>query len=445
MSTSGRVCFALEYLFLPTCPPAPSKALAQPMQDFDHDVEWIRLIGASFALVAASACAREGSEQPTPLNVNCGYSQWSSPLLVASVPERRTPMWFASSAVLDGAPVVAASLYGAEPAREPADRLFIASPGNGIGLPSGTHSFLYPRLVSGRDGSLHLLWGEPSPGQVPAVLDDIMRIPVTSVWHASYTRRRGWSAPTPLLAERRVQWNERGIQISVDKSGVPVLGVLGITDERAEHLHVLTLRDGVWQSDIYTTGLYSVASTVLQSGPPLAAAVIASGPGVPGSNNIVTLSATSDRAEVVRIVDRSTEARIAAGVHSFHTPNGRARLLWLLQSDNTSALRLTMLNVNGVAESFDDVEIAKPVHNIHAVMDDCGVIHVLYEVAGAGEVGYVTWSGSWAEPQQVFQGDSVIASDLQREHGDGTVILSLVVRSPDVQVLVKKKHRLKME
>lgn len=101
----------------------------------------------------------------------------------------------------------------------------IGPEGKKMPVPSGNHSFSYPRVLADSSGTVHLLWADTS---MPLVQSEASNF--TTIWYAQFKHGQ-WSDPNLILKAREINWepNETSRFYS-DSNGV--IHLLFITNKK---------------------------------------------------------------------------------------------------------------------------------------------------------------------------------------------------------------------
>jgi hypothetical protein len=78
--------------------------------------------------------------------------------------------------------------------------------GTSMGKPIGDFAFVSPRLTATADGTVHMVWGEPTTSPTSLRAIDWPPEPITKLWTARYRPDGGWSAPSQLHEGSVVSW-----------------------------------------------------------------------------------------------------------------------------------------------------------------------------------------------------------------------------------------------
>lgn len=82
--------------------------------------------------------------------------------------------------------------------------------------PAGSFQFVYPKIIAGTDGDIHLVWAEFDSTRYDAV--DWAEGRKTSLWHSVLTRGQ-WSAPERIYRADDLQWTKDAGHVAIDGSG----------------------------------------------------------------------------------------------------------------------------------------------------------------------------------------------------------------------------------
>lgn len=147
-----------------------------------------------------------------PWDTTCSPSAWSHPD-EATRARLDGPFFRYPSLAVNGERRVLTgtnlSLYDEKRMPEPTLLVHDLITGASLGVPPGEHLFFFPKVLMGRGGVLHLVWGEPEdPGEIPR-REEWEGIRQKTLWYASHTEAEGWSTPRELYrTEGRVFWRE---------------------------------------------------------------------------------------------------------------------------------------------------------------------------------------------------------------------------------------------
>lgn len=114
-----------------------------------------------------------------------------------------------------------------------------------LGSPDPSHrdrQFVEPFPFTDRRGRLHLLWGEPAPGQAGRETFD-WPPRVSSVWHSRYSLSGGWSPPVRLWEGGQLHWSAASL-IPARSVSEPDIGIA--VPARGTGTLLVTLESGRW-------------------------------------------------------------------------------------------------------------------------------------------------------------------------------------------------------
>ena len=281
--------------------------------------------------------------------------------------------------------------------------------------PPGDGWFAYPKAVFDRQGTLHVVWGEPTEDDLGPPMWAALRI--TSLWHSEFLPGTGWTEPVQIYAGDRVGWGS--------ESGVLRAGAAG-------HLHLAfhIWPDGIryyrradhggdWEGvEVETPGVVYSDLTVGGDSVLLAAFIGLVGPRrheQPRSvgNSVYTVKSTDRGAQwsSPHEVQLSVEGR-ATGVRLLAGGPGQWSLLWRQNFSgglSPEGFRAVQSDDGGQTWS-EPSDLRTDVRQTAVLSDGSGRLHVVWTVPAppgsrAGrQIHYACWDGGWSEPRTLFSG-----------------------------------------
>lgn len=358
----------------------------------------------------------------------CAYSRWSAPRPLPGVPAGaviRSP-YQATGAETGYVVGNNVPLFDSLPA--PSRPLIaLTDRGEDIGRPPGDFVFAEPRaFVDGR-GTLHVVWAEPAERPVLRVDWPGMIFDYASLWHATYTPRRGWTAPEQVHAGTRISWYHGMGDMVLARDGA----LHGITaDDAVRGLYHLTFSQGTWRPrripGIERRPAYASVA-VSRDGRVYVPFVAAAGSvpsvrsdaadqGVRSDANSVFLVRSLDGGRTwlsPQLISRSG-SRQASQIRVLVAPDGTVHLVWaqnLSGGLTPEVVRHAASRDGGETWSApDDVDIPDRLGYLQAVLDPCGAVHMTHEALTYREetdtdesrIWYARWNGGWTALEQPF-------------------------------------------
>ncbi|MGQ0813052.1 MAG: sialidase family protein [Gemmatimonadota bacterium] len=84
--------------------------------------------------------------------------------------------------------------------------LIFSSEGRRFSAPRGSFLFVFPRPAVDTNGTLHLVWAEPTGAVDLSTIHDVRQLELTKLWHASM-RNGVWTRPAVIYEGRRINWD----------------------------------------------------------------------------------------------------------------------------------------------------------------------------------------------------------------------------------------------
>lgn len=321
-----------------------------------------------------------------------------------------------------------------------------------IPRPRGGRWYFYPRAAYTDDGVIHLVWGEADDAP-PADPSSISRN--VAVTHLLYARLRAgrWSAPTVIYRSSRIDWEVADIsRLVATEDGQLHLALTAIDSAGRGVLVHLRHADGAgakWDVTTWADESPAYADIAVGTGRTSGEAAIV----YVGSGNVQSGTSSGNGAVLLRLSSDGGETwgpprQIAqpGEVPAFEprvllARDGALHVLWRQDASASvmSAGRMwhAASRDNG-ASWYGRTSVALPQvpMRARAVVDFCGVVHLVTESHGEGAVHlvYAQWrNGAWTAPVVLFQGTSSTHPALALGC-DGTVYLAwdrMERRSPD--------------
>jgi hypothetical protein len=335
----------------------------------------------------------------------CFGGRWSDPRTVADLP----PGTFLRSPTiaLEGRELYVAGLPSpAGPPRDgtgpgAADLVVRHESRGSIGLPAGSFRFLNARLLRGRGGRLHLVWGESNATSRQASSASLVPpARVGRLWHATFVPGNGWSPARPIWSSDAARdasfWNSESADASVSASGE--LDVV-VPQLDGGLLH-LTLQGNRWREEtLPVRALYATIARARNG--TLHVAYLGEDPARRGQmSGLLLLSRTGDAPWSEPVALPSRVVRSASRPRFLTDSRGTLHLLWGISSPG----RLGSVWLRHLA-STDGGEHWSAAHDLElpheqftkwrAGIDRCGAPRVLVSTwvsSGAGRSGRVLQS-----------------------------------------------------
>jgi len=379
-----------------------------------------------------AAQSREATESArTPSRELVPSNGWGESELLGGIPKGYGLRW-PSLATTHDTLVVAAVLspIGSTPERV-RPGIVMRYPGSILPLPSHAERFAFPKGITDRNGTYHVIWGE-NPDSTHG------DFPIRELWHSEWRNGR-WSPSERIVGASAVRW--AGDQGSVVINPDNTIGVLVSAIRNVYHNTVLYIdgRTGQWRTqDLERFGTYVAIAT---EGRRIVAALVGPDPvsrhssvyAVSSSDHGRTWSAPRVIARVTSPYARSvTMAVNSAGVHVVwtepvqratdsvvvrHFTNGPGRPIWTEEA----SLRVAGSNILRMA----------------VVSGACIELRVLLESISGGYRGTrfrlqeLSWSRSAAAAMDLFPG--AVSAGVSAVHGTSSrlhLLATVIAGSP---------------
>lgn len=345
---------------------------------------------------------------------SCAYGDWSSPAFVSAL--RFGGMLKEPEVVGQGASqfVIGNDIPILEVPTSHKPLAVIRLPDRSLSLPPGDGLFVFPRAAVDDSGVLHMIWGEPDypPGNDTWGQWDITRL------RYSYHDGARWSEQVELLARDEIQWGQNNRLVALDSAGrlhvIVEAGTQTGDETLVEMRHLTGGPDGWDVNRLETVDGMIYPSLVAGQNDSLYLSYVAGG-GF-GNPNSVYVAQSTDGGRTWRVGRRvyTSRGRKAFDVRLLRSGTGSLHLIWREDRSApavpTHGFRHTMSVDGGETWSeLEDVAVADPIFSFDAVIDECGAIHVAYDVMKADANGellvrlaYVRWHDGWIQPKPLF-------------------------------------------
>ena len=381
--------------------------------------------------------------QPRPSGgvTACATTAWSAPVPLAGNSATHVVARYGSLAVgPDVSYIVGNNVPAVTPGVAPNTPFSAwALAGTTLGQPSGRHTFAYPKGLRNADGRLDVLWADVDTTRLLAPGEPWPPQPLTSLWTATYARRRGWSTPIKLYDAADI--GLRDATPALDASAGPVLSVpIRQVGGDAGVLVLHSDGSGFRSSFVHVSSGVAYA-TMAVAGPLQWLAYVAAAPPTTAADgvirhdvNSVLIRRSSDRGVTwapATVVSQSGSTpaysvrllRAAAG--------GRLHLVWTqtLMSGGQVIRHVTSADSGVTWSAPDDLGSgASLMNNLRAAFDACGAVHVVYEDwTRGGNLTHAVWNGGWSGAAPLFPVLSSADPDLSGST-DGRLVLVFIAR-----------------
>lgn len=388
----------------------------------------------SLAILVASALSSVPAPAGAQEHLNrCPAARWTSPALVVPLQPLLAAVRYPDLAIGRSATYIVGvrGLEAIYPGLVPDRRGGVWPPvvdvfsttgaGAAIPGPTGGRWYFYPRAAYTGDGTLHLVWGE-ADDDPPADPSRISRnIAVTHLLHAAFRAGR-WTAPTVIYRASRIDWELADFsRLVTDEDGQLHLALTAVDSAgRAVLVHLRFEREqsASWHATTWADESPAYADIAVGTGrmAHLAAIVyVAGGDALSAANNEnaeVILRTSADGGETWGPPRRLAQP---GEVPAFEprvliARDGTIHVLWRQDASASAISAGRMWHVasrdKGVSW-FGRASVALPQvpMRARAVVDFCGVVHLITESHGGGEVhlAYAQWrNGAWTTPALLF-------------------------------------------
>ena len=192
------------------------------------------LKGVLFLLIATGSSAQR---PPAP-------AEWSAPANLPEMPGNQLHRWPVMTTVGDTL-YLAANVYPIDGTAVGARPIYLTRiPGGPIPAPPGDFQFVYPRIVAGANGDIHLVWAE-----FDSARHELLRWDdgATSLWHAVRTGDR-WSEPRKVYTAEWLHWPKQGAIVTVDKSGTVHVVAMAASGPTGGFMHLKGTTAHAWSA-----------------------------------------------------------------------------------------------------------------------------------------------------------------------------------------------------
>ncbi len=301
---------------------------------------------------------------------NCSSMRWEVPTLIDSTQP---------SLVIRGASIASGSDFTAVTGntiaffdstlvpRTPFYATFLE--GRSIGAPSGDWTFTYPRLAVVGANEIHMLWAEP--GERPVRLmtgqwpDDAI-----SIWHATYSVNKGWSAPDQLVKGRSIQWEDQLLSpIHVNSRGELILAVNTVSEDGVAHSLLLHYADGNWHIiDVPVLHRPDFIAAVTFRKVRIVATILSEGSDSKWAINLESSDVSFGQWTSRRLVAQSRSISRAQEIRAVTDDDASVAVLWLELDDTNTYFIHSLIALDGTEQwDHDSVSLGKmPAHYLHA-------------------------------------------------------------------------------
>ena len=418
---------ALASLFVRRCagyegsstlaPLTPSPSLARVAVPHTLSSSVFRRNGFALIVVAVSTFTAPilDAQRRTTVTTECGDMQWSPPEPFDGDPASEIAVRFPSMAHTANGLVALGNkliLDGNEGVTTP-ELVALEQRKSTLGQPTGQFSFSFPRAGADRQGTLHVVWGEPDQASLGAPLNVVRHI--RSLWTASYSvQSRTWTVPKRVFESAlfSIVWSPRGnAMFTDDQDALHVFALQPLPSKRediaagrlASSLVHLYRRDDEWTARTATLPGRAVEAVATLSRRRLHVAYV--GPSTSrGSDNAVHFVSSLDGGQtwdVGRVVGPASEATPANFLTMLREAGGIIHLVWR-QRSHSGALVLRHVESRDEGASWSaphDLALGGRSGGEVYSLDRCGRLHVARDVVGTDGVPHVAhavWIGEWS-------------------------------------------------
>jgi len=361
------------------------------------------LLGASNWMTASS----HNSEVARP--ALCIGSSWTAPAKIR-YGQQDVVARFPSLVAGQGGTYLAGNdiPYFDETAIGPTSGVFVRLGHGDIGRPVGDFAFAFPRLSAGARGEVVAIWGEPSLTDTPVSMRALFpSMRIASIWSAVYTLESGWSPAERVHVGREVRWLLSDAPVQGTATDVQATAVVSTDSSGVTELVVLTRKQGTWSSQVVRRGTMSgYASLATRADTTLIAFLAAGTPGSGKDVNSVYAMASSGREHADPLLLSRSGGNAAAEIQSLIDKQGRFHLIWSRGGRNGTWLHHAVSTNNAKTWAADSMPVASGVDGLHAAVDLCDDVNVVYEHWSAdgehGHLDHAVLGGSGTVPTHLF-------------------------------------------
>ena len=296
-----------------------------------------------------------------------------------------------------------------------------------VDLPKGQFNFIRPKIVEDYAGRLHMLWAEPAASDKLLNTGEWGGAQMVSVWAAAYTARTGWTLPKKIVERKNFLWPQTRIwkeNVTGDAGqAVIALPVALFVPETKSPVMLLRLNDGRWSVDSISNDIMSGknAASFASKGVHEIVSYLSADPDADQDVNSVIVQRSADRGRTwskAQVVSRSG-MQPAYSVQVVIGKDGAVHIVWLQSVGKAAAaLRHSVSHDYGESWSIPDAYAGArdDRHELRAVIDNCGVLHVIFENwnlgGNRGHLEHAIWDGGWHAPAKLFTGWYSRSADL---------------------------------
>ena len=346
-------------------------------------------------------------------------SNWSTPQRVSS-DERGRILRFPSIAIFDSSFSVAGVRIEHFDGSQINRNSFLIVDGRGqiVSMPTGKWTFGFAQIAYSNNGSIQLLWAEPS-----APLDRMdARMwpsrPLVALWSATHQENGEWSVPRQILLAPNVIWDGEQVSRSTTAGhGQAVIAPMVASQLERKSPRAIVVTDSGWtllpvSLSSATSYQFPIGTAALTGGGQVELAVSGWMP-ESTTNGISTLGITVQSArydaagwtnqQVVHLANpghQITQLRMTRGASS-------SLVIGWVDSDSTGKRELDI--AIRLPNSAEWQRVAGPTlnsapSNLTMVADDEGAIHFVYEPRNTSGIIHLVYNGKWTQSEEIAPG-----------------------------------------
>jgi hypothetical protein len=306
--------------------------------------------------------------------------------------------------------------------------------GAALGSPRGKYTFAYPAGGISQQGSLEILWSEPSRTSPDSVI--FLGSRFTTLWTASFDSSVGWSEAKKLY-DGSISWSSMKTDDLITVNGEPAIAIplFSLLDTG---VLFLTYSSGQWTVRKIASLNASYTSLAAWHSMLFVAVIgVEQASGLKDRNSIFLLQSPDGGATWSSPIRVTAPGANAYDVKLRIGDDGILHLVWLQPLPNgQQVLRHSSADHSTLAwTTADDLAVAPSFTKPQVVIDPCGRLHTVYvELSGESQdahIQYAVWDRGWSRPVELFPDLRTNDPSLRRLSDDriGLVMLAQPISS----------------